>query len=199
MKILTKSKKTGKEKVFFVRSKKELKDFIKKVSTLDLNNKTYSFEATKEGIEWFKELYKKKFYNINQDKGIITINTLPNGIRRSKVYKKKLNSDRTFKNTIKRIEKTLKSAFEDEKLILHTKKVREEKSTGEQILIQRNPNGTLSKETAIVFFDKEKWTYNFAFLESYRVEEFFKIIKDTFEKHTASTRNYRKKRANKIK
>ena len=196
---------------FAIETKEELKDFIKGITSSQLKNENYTlyFLATKTSIVWFKDLYKKEFFNVNEKEGIITLNPLPNGIRRTRVYKKKSDNDKTLKKSISRIVKSIGPKLAELDFAFKVKKSMYLDMEGhrhlEEIRIylddlrKHNELGSsrvlLSTQKAfVILFNKKTWEYEFTYIVVPRdLKEVEKIVRWGFEKHTASTRNYRAK------
>ncbi len=185
-----------------IHTKEDLKKVIKKITTTDLKRRDYHFQITAISLQWFGELYKKKFFTVDGEKNVITINVLPNGIRRTRVYKKKVNNEKTFDRTIQRIKNQL---FDDLGRLDFAFEI-------ETTHRENDVNVTIKTEDlrtylhndkslcALINFDKNKWTYKFVYLGVSRdYDELYKMIKNAFEKHTSSTRNHRAKRENNFK
>lgn len=195
--------------VHVFKSKKELKDFVSGISSTTLKQKKYFyyFILNKTAKDWFEELYKPEFFNIDEELRVITLNPLPNGIRRTRVYSKKVDVNKTFQNSLERIKKSIEPrlsqldyAFEIKNEIYlnqpdhdHLEKI----TIFLQDLRDPNPSDNVygSKiRSFVLLFDKKTWEYEFTFIVVPReLKEVEKIVRWGFEKHTSSTRNYRAK------
>jgi hypothetical protein len=184
-------------------SKEELKQVVNKITTVDMKRRDYYFQITAPSVQMFGELYKKKFFEIDGEKNLIHIKPLPNGIRRTRVYRKKINYDKTFANALERIRKTLSDDLGglDFAFDIETSPRRDdENSTQIQFKIEDLTNIFEKTHSVVMVFDKIKWSYRFVYLSTARdFDVVHKLIKNAFEKHTSSTRNHRARRENNLK
>lgn len=203
--LLSVIKKGANEEVWAIDSKQDLKKFIRGITSNKIKSENFNiyFLSSETAEKWFKDLYKEEFFNIERDKGIITLNALPNGIRRTRVYKKTVDNDKTLKNSLKRIKKSIKPYLDNLDFSFEIK-VRpfsyETKETLSRIiihLIDLNKNNSHFDDNKIeIRFNKKNWKYEFIYIHVPRdLMQIEKIIRWGFEKHTSSTRNYRNKRA----
>lgn len=201
--IIYEDKQKSKVKAF--KTKEELKKFIKGISSSDLKreDKKYYFYLTKKTKQWFNELYKKRFFTINEEKGHITLNSLPNGIRRAKVYKKKVDNEKTLKQALKRIVKTIEPkissldyAFElKNEEIIKNDTFEKNLITIKFVDLREKSYERFDYPMINIIFDRLTWEYKFVLISLPRdFKEIETIVRRGFEKHTASTRNYRAKK-----
>lgn len=205
------SKKTGKEQHEKIYTRPELKEFIAGISSTDLKTKKYQFDLNVFSMKAFEELYTSRFYSVIPAEKIIVLKPLPNGVHRTKGYKKSINYEKTFQNALKRIEKTLSQKLPEEGYdVVKVESQPLGGGTKEAVFIDikdRSMDNAMATDKGIKYnpgckmvFNKKEWTYELLDLTAFsNFQDVYRIIKTTFEKHTSSTRNYRKKRANKIK
>lgn len=185
MKIL--NLKNGKENKIKLFSTEDLNKFISSITSVDLDKKKYFIEETQEVKKFMEETYNKGFFGIKDS--YIYLQKLPNGIRRTKEYKRKRNDDITFKKTFGKIKKNLeKNPF----FLVETELVFD---NNDLILIKIFFKNYMSEESKVkIIFNKKTWKYKFISLDSEIYFDYlFHLLKKTFEKYTSSTRNYRKK------
>lgn len=182
-------------------SKEELKEVVSKITTVDMKRRDYYFQITAPSLQMFGELYKKSFFEIDGEKNLIRIKPLPNGIRRARVYRKKINYDKTFENALARIRKTMEETLSSRLDYAFDMKVNE-LDNKKSIVIELDDLRRFHRGDwkCIVVFDVIKWSYKFEFINIERdLERVQKAIKNAFEKHTSSTRNHRARRENNLK
>lgn len=184
-------------------SKEKLKEFIQGITSQELKREdtTIYFILSPVSQAWFEDLYKPEFFEIDEKQGIIKIKPLPNGIRRARVYHKRTDNNKTFHKVYERIVKTLRKGFMQESFAPFFRREKENaiQETIHIHLIESPesfnlPQGGYDGEVKILF-NKEKWTYEIVMVKAIRdIKKIESVVRRGFEKHTASTRNYRSKK-----
>lgn len=165
---------------------KQIRYFIKNITTLDLNTKEYFFLNTNELAIFFYENYQEAFYTVN--KRSITLNKMPNGFRREKVYNKKLPFNN---NTLNKALKNIKKELEEHKVELEKGAFDNEPVHKFKLYQKENYEivGTMN-----ITFDKLLWVHKIDYVESQNPKEFINIVDRTIKKYTKSTHNARKRK-----
>lgn len=178
------SKELAKEMTFDTDSK--VKNFIRNISTNDLEKKEYTFLKSKIVEYFFQDNYKEEFFTIN---GMgIKLNKMPNGFKREKNYEKK----KKFNNRI--LNKALNNISE----YLSIKHIIIEKgkfnnSRYHEIQFHKLDSLHNFDGYAKVVFDKLLWEHKIDFIKASEPKVFIVDIQDAFNKYTNSTRKLRRR------
>jgi len=177
--------------------KEKAKDFISSITADDIRKERYIF--FEKDVEFFKKNYKPLFFRVDEE-GYIFLKVLPNGIRRTKKYTKRIDYKKTFHNTMQRIEEKLEKALSHENMEIKTiyfssfssSQMREIFIIIEDLL--ENPRIQKTVNRCYIVFDIEKFTFSIVFIEGKRSDAFYPIIRRVFKKETLPTKNYRRKK-----
>ena len=166
-------------------SDQKLKNFVRNISTLDLEKKEYRFLKTKESEALFEKTYKEEFYTIT---GMgIKLNKMPNGIKREKSYPRKSKyNHRILDKTLNKISEQL-----SRKEIYLTKGRYELSRIHNITLVKKEDDKNVGY--ALMSFDKLLWEYKIDFVKAPEPREFIFAIHDAFDKYTKSTRRLRRR------
>lgn len=164
---------------------KQIKNFIKNISTKDLEKKDYIFLKNNDIDIFFYETYHKDFFTLLPTG--IKLNKMPNGRRREKKYDSRTQfNNRILNRALNKIQEHLK----EEGIRLNKGKYDNKRT--HTMTFYFNDNGVPSGY-AIVRFDKILWEHKVEYIESKEPDHFIKLIKEAFRLYTTSTRNVRRR------
>jgi len=177
----------GERKEMTFANERQIKNFIRNISTSDLEKKEYIFLKSNNLDYFFYENYKPEFYELT-GVGII-LKKMPNGIKREKKYEKKKHfNNKILNKSLVKIEEYL--SFKN----IHLDKGVYNETRTHEIVFYKPNNSGLKEEFAYVSFDKLLWEANIDFIKSKEPEQFIDDILDAIKKFTHSTHQARKKR-----
>lgn len=198
--IVNYHKKPGKTQEILFDSLEELKEYISALQTYELKNKDHYVKYNKEVLDFFKKNYNEKFFEVDSSLKLIKLKVLPSGIKRTKFYtQKKPNFNKTLNNALDRIDRDLKQElpkinFKHELLKGNFTDDRHHFLTIRLKDLERMDEERKKNSRCVIKFDKVLWTFEVTEFKTTRLKTVFDVIKRVFDKNTAPTRNYRRRK-----
>lgn len=166
---------------------KQIRNFIRNVSTKDIEKKEYVFLKSNDIEFFFYNTYKPEFFHVNNVG--VSLLKMPNGIKREIRYERKSTfNNRTLNKALQRIKEEL--AWD--KIVLNIGSF--DKNRTHKITFTRTDNLGKAIDYALVSFDKLLWEHTIEHITSDNPKQFIRQIDNAISKHTSSTRRARKRK-----
>lgn len=171
---------------------------IAKIKPANMMRLKYEVEYTAETWDFFVNNYKRSFFTRDTSTNTIVLNVLPNGIRRTLVYKRKVDYDALFESLEARIHEEL-CAIGKELGFVFTRKVLQRDNQPSYFkfiyyTIRDDKTWGSVDSSAFVKFDTHKWDYEITSITSSRLKEIYNLLSSVFNAKIASTRYKRSKK-----
>jgi hypothetical protein len=168
-------------------SERQIKNFIRNISTSDIEKKEYIFLKSKNISYFFYENYKPNFYDIT-NVGIV-LKKMPNGSKREKKHEKRKEfSNKILNKSLLKIEEHLSIKK------IHLDKGKYNETRRHEMVFYKSSSTGLREEFAYVSFDKIFWEAKIDFIKSSNPREFIDDITKAIKKFTYPTHKARQKR-----
>jgi hypothetical protein len=167
------------------KTQKQIKNFIRNISTQDLEKKEYTFLRNNDIELFFYENYQMSFYTILATG--VRLNKMPNGMRREKKYDKKSEfNNRTLNRALSKIAEHLRK----DEIRLNRGSFNGDRMHKMTFYFTENnmPNGY-----ADVIFDKLLWEHKIEYIETKNPDHYITLIRNAFRFHTSATRTVRRR------